>query len=312
MTTYTYYIHQMHCASCKILVAEVLTDLNLKNSTIDLKTKQITFQTNLLPADFLTSLTAKLAEYSYSLSDSSSIKSESLTTPFLTALFFVITFLLLDKLGLSKLLNPSQITLPVVFVIGILASLSTCMALVGGLLLGLSQTKGSHLLFHLSRLVSFFILGGAIGFLGQNLIFTPAIHSIFLFILSLSLLLLGLSNLHIKSIQAITFPNILGKKLNEIKTSSNPFLPVLLGAITFILPCGFTQSMQLYSLSLGSPFASALTMLVFATGTLPILALISFSTSHFKSGKISQTFLQTIGFLLIFLALWNLKSLLGI
>jgi copper chaperone CopZ len=153
MTTYTYYIHQMHCASCKILVAEVLTDLNLKNSTIDLKTKQITFQTNLLPADFLTSLTAKLAEYSYSLSDSSSIKSESLTTPFLTALFFVITFLLLDKLGLSKLLNPSQITLPVVFVIGILASLSTCMALVGGLLLGLSQTKGSHLLFHLSRLL---------------------------------------------------------------------------------------------------------------------------------------------------------------
>jgi copper chaperone CopZ len=167
MTTYTYYIHQMHCSACKILVAGVLDDLRLKNSSINISTKQITFQTDRLPAEFLPSLSAKLAEYSYSLSDSNSIKSESLTTPFLTALFFVITFLLLDKLGLSKLLNPSQITLPVVFVIGILASLSTCMALVGGLLLGLSQTKGSHLLFHLSRLVSFFILGGAIGFLGQ-------------------------------------------------------------------------------------------------------------------------------------------------
>ena len=48
------------------------------------------------------------------------------------------------------------------------------------------------------------------------------------------------------------------------------------GAATFFLPCGFTQAVQLYALSTGSPVSAGLTMAVFAVGTSPgLLALAS-------------------------------------
>ena len=126
------------------------------------------------------------------------------------------------------------------------------------------------------------------------------------------MLLLGLSNLNIKNIQMITLPNILGNKLSQIKSKKTPFLPMILGALTFLLPCGFTQSIQLYSLSLASPIFSAFTMLIFALGTLPVLVLVSFTSHHFSVGKNSDLFQKTIGFILIYLALFNLKNLLNL
>ncbi|MBP6911491.1 sulfite exporter TauE/SafE family protein [Patescibacteria group bacterium] len=48
-----------------------------------------------------------------------------------------------------------------------------------------------------------------------------------------------------------------------------------MGIGTFFLPCGFTQSMQVYTLSTGSFLAGGLTMLSFALGTLPMLLLLS-------------------------------------
>lgn len=45
---------------------------------------------------------------------------------------------------------------------------------------------------------------------------------------------------------------------------------ILLGALTFFLPCGFTQAMQLYAISSGNFISGALIMSLFAIGTKPI------------------------------------------
>jgi sulfite exporter TauE/SafE len=90
------------------------------------------------------------------------------------------------------------------------------------------------------------------------------------------------------------------KKLNHTLT------PVLLGIVTFFLPCGFTQSMQLYTLTTGSFLTGGLTMLVFALGTLPMLALLSFSSLSIQDKAKSGAFFKTAGLVVIFFAVFNL------
>jgi hypothetical protein len=84
--------------------------------------------------------------------------------------------------------------------------------------------------------------------------------------------------------------------------------PLLVGIATFFLPCGFTQSMQIYTLSTGGFFAGALTMLVFALGTLPVLALMSFSSLSIKDGPKASLFFKTAGIIVIMFASFNILS----
>ena len=87
---------------------------------------------------------------------------------------FMFLFVLLQKLGIVNLVSTGNVTYGTAFIVGIIASLSTCMAVVGGLLLSMSATfaRGGdkirpQALFHIGRIISFFTLGGAIGALGS-------------------------------------------------------------------------------------------------------------------------------------------------
>ena len=56
------------------------------------------------------------------------------------ALGFAVLFVILQKVGLVNLVSEGNVSYGTAFVIGIIASLSTCMAVVGGLLLSMSAT----------------------------------------------------------------------------------------------------------------------------------------------------------------------------
>ncbi|MEK7163541.1 MAG: sulfite exporter TauE/SafE family protein, partial [Patescibacteria group bacterium] len=90
--------------------------------------------------------------------------------------------------------------------------------------------------------------------------------------------------------------------------------PALLGASTFFLPCGFTQAMQLYAMSTGSPITGALTMGVFALGTAPGLLGVGGLTSIVK-GTFARLFFKGAGVVVAMLAIFNISNglnLLGI
>src|SRR6185369_1639583 len=83
------------------------------------------------------------------------------------ALIFAILFVLLQKMGIVNLVSAGNVTYGTAFVIGIIASLSTCMAVVGGLVLSMSATFAKdgdkikpQVMFHGGRVISFFVLGG--------------------------------------------------------------------------------------------------------------------------------------------------------
>ena len=73
------------------------------------------------------------------------------------------------------------------------------------------------------------------------------------------------------------------------------------------MPCGFTQAMQLYAISTGSPIQGALTMGVFALGTTPGLLGVGGLTSVIK-GQSSKLFFKTAGVIVVFLALFNVSN----
>jgi sulfite exporter TauE/SafE len=192
------------------------------------------------------------------------------------------------------------------------------MAVVGGLVLSLSATFAKEgdkvrpqVLFHIGRLIAFVVLGGVIGALGSA--FELGIIGTFILslLVGLIMLLLGVNLLDLfpwaKKLQP-TLPAFVTNHIQGLKSLNHTLTPFLVGIATFFLPCGFTQSMQIYSLTTGSFFAGAMTMFAFALGTLPVLALLSFSTSNIHKKAQSGIFFKTAGLVVIFFGLFNIYN----
>lgn len=313
----------MHCHSCVLVTEGELQNVsyitkaksNLKTHLIEV-TGDFSDKSEAVIAEELSQV---LAKHGYSLSLEKQIKSKNWSefkVAIPVALGFMFLFVLLQKMGIVNLVGGSKVTYGTAFVVGIIASLSTCMAVVGGLLLSMSATFAKEgdrlkpqLLFHFGRIVSFFILGGVIGTLGSA--FQFGVMGTFLMgvIIGLVMLILGLNLLDVfqftKRLQP-AMPKFLSRKALGVAELNHTLTPALVGIATFFLPCGFTQSMQIYSLTTGSFLGGGLTMLAFALGTLPVLALISFSSFTIKKSSQSGVFFKSVGLIVIMFAAFNL------
>lgn len=209
-----------------------------------------------------------------------------------------------------------------VFLIGLIAGTSSCLAVTGGLLLSMAakynevhQGENSWqkfvplLQFNIGRLVSYFVLGGFVGLLGSTIVLSTRMTGYMSIIVALIMLYLALTILQIipKGTLPIRPPKRLSHWIAGLSESHHPDAPFLLGAMTFFLPCGFTQSLQLAALASGSFITGALTMGIFALGTLPALLGIS-AISSTARGSFSRIFLRFSGTLVLVLALFNLQS----
>jgi plastocyanin len=84
-------------------------------------------------------------------------------------------------------------------------------------------------------------------------------------------------------------------------------MPLALGGLTFFLPCGFTQSMQIMALGSGSIVRGALIMGLFAIGTLPVLFTAGITASWTRQHKMVIV-QKAAGLLVIAFALFTLSS----
>ncbi|MCX6793286.1 MAG: sulfite exporter TauE/SafE family protein [Candidatus Falkowbacteria bacterium] len=322
---YTFYVKGMHCPSCVILTEteskEVAGVIDAKAS-LDKNTLEISGDfSNETIAETKKRLNESLTKHGYSLSDSpeeqNSDKWAGFNIAIPTTILIIALFIALQKLGLANLIQASSVSYSTAFVIGIVASLSTCMAVVGGLALSLSASfakQGNsakpHIMFHAGRLIGFFLLGGLIGVLGGSFQLGAFGTSTLNIIIALVMLGLGINLLNIFSWShrlQITMPKGLSKNLLQLKSLNTVITPFIIGAVTFFLPCGFTQSMQLYALSTHSFINGAMIMLVFALGTLPILSLISFGSRIAEKLKANtSTLFKTMGLIIICFALFNI------
>lgn len=324
METYTFHVQGMHCKSCIALTEGELMDLpevTHAQSSLKTHTVEVTGEfDNRTPEQIAQFLTETLKRHGYSLhveKQAHRVRWSDFTYAIPIAAIFIGLFIVLQKLGIVNLVGGGDMTYTTAFVIGLIASVSTCMAVVGGLVLSMSasyakegETMRPQVLFHIGRLVSFFVLGGVIGALGSAFQLGGTGTFILSFLVAIILLILGINLLDIspwtkKLIP--TLPSFFGKGIIRLKGATNAVTPFLIGAATFFLPCGFTQSMQLYTLTTGNYLEGALTMFVFALGTLPVLALLSFSALSIKRMQ-TGVFYKAAGLVVIFFGLFNLMN----
>ncbi len=271
------------------------------------------------PEQIAEELTVPLQKYGYSLSVEKKAKARNLSEFKIAipiALGFAGLFIVLQKAGLVNLVNTGNVSYGTAFVIGIIASLSTCMAVVGGLVLSMSATFAKHgdstkpqVLFHVGRIISFIVLGGVIGAIGSAFTLSTSASFILSFIIGIAMLILGINLLDVfhwaKKLQP-TMPKFIARHAHGVSKFNHSFTPFFVGVATFFLPCGFTQSMQLYALSTGSFWTGSMIMLAFALGTLPVLALISFSSFSIQNNSKKGIFFKASGLIVILFALLNL------
>ncbi len=321
MKTYTFHVSGTHCASCKIFIEDTLNEqIGIERASVDLKGETISVDTTLDESQHKLAeiLTEKIQHNGYSLSVEKKAKEKIddgvIWKAIPIGLAFLILFFLLQKSGILNLGIGGQTTPVTSFIIGLIASVSSCLAIVGGLVLSLSakvsqdnvsDTK-TFVLFHAGRLVSFAVLGGVLGLVGNAIGINFTFTAILGLLASIVMLLLGLNLVGVFAKNKIALPSGLFNFFRRIEHKT--FTPLVLGFATFFLPCGFTQSMQVSALSSGSFMSGLLIMLAFALGTLPMLVLLSFGSASFAHGKHAPLFFKSAGIIVIGLGLFALLA----
>jgi len=322
----------MTCAACERKVSKALGALpGVDHAEASAKSGRVVLTAVDRPSDDV--MNAALAKAGYSIgSDPWVSKDFSVWRTFvISAIVVGLAVYFAWSLGLSelpsKLTDPNSGGLMLVLVLGLTAGVSTCMALVGGLVLAISASHAAtlarsgrpepsfatrmrpHVMFNVGRIVGFALLGALLGVVGGALSLPPALMGLLLVGVAIVMGLLGLRltgvfprlsawNLSLPS----GFSRLVG--LGESADDYTDWRAAVLGAATFFLPCGFTQAVQLYALSTASPLTAALIMATFAIGTTPGLLALA-GVPEVATGKSRDTVLRVVGVVVICFALVN-------
>jgi len=217
----------------------------------------------------------------------------------------------------------------VVLLLGLTAGVSTCMALVGGLVLAVSASRAqssgdaavgrwrSQLVFQAGRIGGFFVLGAALGAIGARLSLPSVVVAVLMIVVAVFMVLLGLRLTGLfprMSGISLSLPASWSARLGLDDKARGPYSDVrtaVLGAATFFLPCGFTQVVQLYAMTTASPLQSGIVMAVFALGTAPGLLAVG-GLPTFATGTRRAAVLSVAGVALVVFALVNMSSALAL
>lgn len=321
MKTLTFHVSGTHCPSCKIFIEDTLNEqIGIERTQVDLKNETVSLDTTLDESQHKLAeiLTEKIKHNGYLLSVEKKTKEKKnngiIWQALPIGLAFLALFFIVQKSGILNFGLGGTVTLVTSFIIGLIASVSSCLAVVGGLVLSLSATVSQDkisdvrpmMLFHGGRLISFAVLGGALGAIGSAIGMSFTITAILGIIASIVMIVLGLNLVGIFEKNMIVLPSGVFNFFRKVEHKT--IAPFLVGVGTFFLPCGFTQSMQVAALSSGSFLSGLLVMLSFALGTLPMLALLSFGSASFAQSRHAPLFFNSAGIVVIGLGVFALLA----
>lgn len=217
---------------------------------------------------------------------------------------------LADRLALPQLERGMGYGL--LFMVGFLTGFH-CVGMCGGFVLGytarLAATRDSrrllpHLAYGLGKTLSYTLIGGAFGFLGSFIAFTPELRGYAAVVAGIFLVLFGINMLD-------WFPSLhhIGVKMprglrrfvgRETRRSHGPFVIGLLNGL--MIACGPLQAMYIMAAGTGEFLEGAKLMFVFGLGTLPIMLGFGAITG-LVSGRLTHGLLKVSAFLVVTLGL---------
>jgi uncharacterized protein len=209
-----------------------------------------------------------------------------------------------------------MLDLLLVMLLGFLGSFGHCIGMCGPLSVAFSISENTansltlwqrlyfHGLLNLGRILSYGLVGAAIGALGSVLVVGGELAGIDsqlrqgLAILTGSLLIwMGLAQLIPESLPklALLHPfrlQWLHQRLNQVMLSlpTRHWTPVFLGLLWGFIPCGFLYAAQIKAAETGSAWQGAVTMLAFGVGTVPAMLGVGLSAAALSRDRRSQLF----------------------
>lgn len=142
-------------------------------------------------------------------------------------------------------------------------------------------------LFLISKLVAYTLLGALLGGLGRLLQLTPTTLAVLQFLIAVFMIGNSLRMLKVHPFFRIfTFEPpaavtrfIRRKARGEVTWAT----PVLLGALTVLIPCGVTQTILAAAIATGDPFFGAALVFAFTLGTSPVFFALAYAATKLGS-----------------------------
>jgi len=211
-----------------------------------------------------------------------------------------------------------------IFITGLFTGGLSCLAVQGGLLASSIAQQESDTLkdealkghavpilsFLITRLIAYTILGVLLGSLGSVVQLSLTARVIMQSFAAIFMIGTALNLLHVHPIFRyfiIKPPKFLTRLVKNQSKSKSVFGPALLGGMTVLIPCGTTQAMMAYAISVGSPLAGGITMFTFILGTSPLFFLLGYAAKKL-SGSLSIIFNKLAATAIILIALYNLNG----
>jgi len=173
----------------------------------------------------------------------------------------------------------------IIFLFGILTSFH-CLAMCGGIAISQSvgplehkaenaQTKAKgwfapSVMYNLGRVMSYTVVGAVVGGLGHLIRLTGVFKGVIPIIGGIFMIIMGIKLLGIFPLLRrfnIRMPTFVAKKL----IGRNNYRPLYIGLLSGLMPCGPLQIIQIYALGTRSIIIGAVSMFIFAVGTVPTL-----------------------------------------
>ncbi len=231
----------------------------------------------------------------------------------------IVVVMLLSDINIYQYLPSfsNEVSIGVAILVWLVASVSSCLAVVWWVVIGFSEyiDKSSsrrwrlrvQISFQLGRIIGFAVLGAILWLLGN-------VISINLWAQWLLNIIVGIVFVYMWLYMFGLLPNItqLGFHLpsswtDKLDTTKSTWYAPIIGALTFFLPCWFTQSMQVMALWSWDPLQWALIMWAFAIGTAPALLAVWLGSSYIK-GTSMKMVNRVIGCLIVFFGLYTINN----
>lgn len=320
----TLYISGMHCPSCDLLIRETIKE------TPDVALVSLT-STWVLTCIFhddtaVSTLKEAISAHGYTVSDSPNTPDANKKPRRKDGVILLCSWILIWRIlstvditsYAASLWTDWSLGYWEVFLLWIIASLSTCLALVWWFILmwwslqwttslSLRDSIRHQVLFRVGRLWWYALWWVLLWLLWSVIIFSPSVNGIINLVVSILLLFIWRNMLQLVT---INFPvwwwwNHLVKTIKSFSLKRR--WGVIVGALTFFLPCGFSQLAQINALSTWSPLQWALLLFFFALWTLPVLFILWLTGDRFQTNQ--SSFLNKILWvLLIVLSLFLIQN----
>ncbi|MDJ0573226.1 MAG: sulfite exporter TauE/SafE family protein [Pleurocapsa sp. MO_192.B19] len=208
-----------------------------------------------------------------------------------------------------------MLDLLLVIALGFLGSFGHCVGMCGPLTVAfaLSQENNPkkatgwkfHLLLNIGRIISYALVGAALGGLGSAFVASGQLAGIgsnlrqgMAIFTGIMLIWFGLGQVKPNWLPRLPFlhpvqggiHNRLSAGMNQLSSQKQWWTPALLGSVWGFIPCGFLYAAQLKAVETGDLLTGALTMLCFGLGTMPMMLGVGISASRISADRRSQLF----------------------